>query len=141
MFCLNVFCDCVYNDKTRFIQCDIFFESTHLTSRERPKSAPYLRLKKTRKRKPLFLQLETTKDFKKLKIEKYSEFFFEIYLKFPVSRIVPKNVKGGTLWDFLNIHSVAKYQKVMGGTIKKFGKKSVSQCRKKESAQKVDVTR
>ena len=43
------------------------------TSRERPKSAPYLRLKKTRK--PLFLQLETTKALKKLKIEKKSEFF------------------------------------------------------------------
>ena len=41
-----------------------------LTSRERPKSAPYLRLKKTRKRKSLFLQLETTKALKKLKIEK-----------------------------------------------------------------------
>ena len=39
--------------------------------------------------------------------------------KFPVSRIVPKNVKGGTLWDFLNIQSVAKYQTLMGGTIKK----------------------
>ena len=47
-------------------------------------------------------------------------------MKFPVSRIVPKNVKGGTLWDFLNIHSVAKYQKLMGGTIKKF-RKEVSQ--------------
>ena len=33
-------------------------------------------------------------------------------LKSPVSRIVPKNVQGGTLWDFLNIHSVAKYQKI-----------------------------
>ena len=43
---------------------------------------------------------------------------------------MPKNVKGGTLWDFLNIHSVAKYQKLMGGT-KKFGKKLVSQCRKR----------
>ena len=47
------------------------------TSRERPKSAPYLKLKKTRK--PLFLQLETTKALKKLKIEKKnSEFFFEV---------------------------------------------------------------
>ena len=35
------------------------------TSRERPKLAPYLRLKKTRK--PLFLQLETTKALKKTK--------------------------------------------------------------------------
>ena len=31
---------------------------------------------------------------------------------------MPKNVKGGTLWDFLNIHSVAKYQKSMEGTKK-----------------------
>ena len=59
-------------------------------------------------------------------------------MKFPVSRIVPKNVKGGTLWDFLNIHSVAKYQKLMGGTIKKIRKKSVSQCRKKEESLSVE---
>ena len=39
---------------------------------------------------------------------------------------MPKNVKGGTLWDFLNIHSVAKYQKLMGGTIKKIRKKSLT---------------
>ena len=31
---------------------------------------------------------------------------------------MPKNVKGGMLWDFLNIHSVAIYQKLMGGTKK-----------------------
>ena len=49
--------------------------------------------------------------------------------------MVPKNVKGATLWDFLNIHSVAKYQKLMGGTLKKnWKKKSVSQCRKKEES-------
>ena len=87
------------------------------TSRERPKSAPYLRLKKTRK--PLFLQLET-KALEKLNIEKKN---FRFFLKFLVSRIGPKNVKGRTLWDFLNILSVAKYQKLMGGIIKKFGKK------------------
>ena len=42
---------------------------------------------------------------------------------FAVSRIVSKNIKGGTLWDFLNIHSVAKYPKLMGGTIKKNSEK------------------
>ena len=42
---------------------------------------------------------------------------FRNYLKFPVSRIVPKNEKGGTLWNFLNIHFVANDQKLMGGTI------------------------
>ena len=52
-----------------------------VTSRERPKSAPYLRLKKTRK--PLFLQLETTKALKKLKIEKkISEFFLNFFFEF-----------------------------------------------------------
>ena len=54
---------------------------------------------------------------------------------------MPKNVKGGTLWDFLNIHFFTKYQKLMGGTIKKISEKNqshsaekrrkVSQCRKK----------
>ena len=111
------------------------------TSRERPKSAPYLRLKKTRKRKPLFLQLETTKALKNLETEKKFRFFFEISLKFPVSRIVPKNVKRGTLWDFLNIHSVVKYQKLMGGTIKKVSEKiglSAEKRRKVSVSKKVD---
>ena len=48
-----------------------------LTSRERPKSAPYLRLKKIRK--PLFLQLETTKALKKQKIEKKNSDFFDFF--------------------------------------------------------------
>ena len=63
-----------------------------VTSRERPTSAPYLRLKKTRK--PLFLQLETTKALKKLKSKKEIPIFFDFFSKFPVSRILPKNVKG-----------------------------------------------
>ena len=49
---------------------------------------------------------QKTKNWEK----KFPNFFSKLFLKFPVSRIVPKNVKG-TLWDFLNIHSVAKYQK------------------------------
>ena len=36
---------------------------------------------------------------------------------------MPKNVKGRTLWDFLNTHFLAKYQKLMGGTIIKIEKK------------------
>ena len=97
----------------------------YATSRERPKSAPYLRLNKTRK--PLFLQLETTKALKKLKIEEkfFPNFFRKFFLKSPVSHIAPKNVKG-TLSAFLNIHSVAKYQKIDGGpfgAMKKIGKK------------------
>ena len=41
--------------------------------------------------------------------------FTEVFLKSPVSRIVPKNVKEGTLWDLLNVRSVAKYQKKLKG--------------------------
>ena len=48
---------------------------------------------------------------------------------------MPKNLKEGTLWDFFNIHSVAKYQNKLKGRpfedIEKFSKK-VSQSRKKE---------
>ena len=73
----------------------------------------YLRFNRTRK--PLFLQLETTKALKKQQIEE--KIFPEIFLKFPVSRIVPKNVKGGPFGVFLNIHSVAKYKKIDGGTL------------------------
>ena len=42
-------------------------------------------------------QLETTKALKKLKIEKKTSDFFS---KFPVSRIVPKNVEGGRFGIF-----------------------------------------
>ena len=44
---------------------------------------------------------------------------------------MPKNRKRGTLWDFLSIHSVAKYQKLIGGTIKKYRKKNSSSVPKK----------
>ena len=38
--------------------------------------------------------------------------------------MVPKNVKGGTLWDFLNIHSVENIKKIEGGHLKKCEKMS-----------------
>ena len=44
---------------------------------------------------------------------------------------MPKNIKGGTLWNFLNIHPVAKYQKLMGGTIKKISEKNQSHSAEK----------
>ena len=59
--------------------------------------------------------------------------FFEFF-SFRKSRIVPKNVKRGDPLGFINIYSVAKYQKPRKGdsfeTIKNFEKK-VAQCRKK----------
>ena len=72
-----------------------------LTSRERPKSAPYLRLKKTRK--PLFLQLETTKALKKLKIEKKNfQIFFDFFFEVSGKSHNAENVKGGTLFPMLD---------------------------------------
>ena len=52
-----------------------------------------------------------------------------VLFSFEKCRIVPKNEKGGTL-EFINIHSVAKYQKTRRGdsfeTLKNFEKKSHS---------------
>ena len=69
-------------------------------------------------------------------------------MKSPVSRIVPKNVEGGTVWDFLNIHSVAKYPKIDEGTLwsnKKISEKNEkfekSQCRKKGESLEVSKKR
>ena len=49
------------------------------------------------------------------------------FLSFGKARIVPKNVKGDPL-GFIDIYSVAKYQKTRMGdsseTLKKFGKKA-----------------
>ena len=51
---------------------------------------------------------------------------------------MPKNVKGGSLWDFLNIHSVAKYQKLVGGTIKISEKNQSHSAEKKEGSLSVE---
>ena len=68
-------------EQAKNIDENCFVSPTVQTSRERPKSAPYLRLKKTKT--TFFLQLETTKVLKKLKIEKqkfpnFSRKFFEV---------------------------------------------------------------
>ena len=41
------------------------------------------------------------------------KFFFDFFWS-SVSRIVPTNVKGG-IWEFLNIHSLEKWEKNEGG--------------------------
>ena len=69
------------------------------TRRERLKSALYLRLKK---RKRLFLE-------KKLEI-------FEFF-SFRKCRIVPKNVKGGTLWALLAYILLQNIKKLERGTL------------------------
>ena len=70
------------------------------TSRERPKSAPYLKLNKFRK--PLFLQLETTTALKTLKIDEKNfpdsfRNFFEVSSK---SHSVEKCKRGDPLGFF-----------------------------------------
>ena len=49
------------------------------------------------------LNMEISGNMEKLKIEKkISEFFLNFFSKFPVSRIVPKNVKGGAFYLMLD---------------------------------------
>ena len=42
--------------------------------------------------------------------------FFRIFFEVSDKSHSAKKFKRGTLWDFLNIHSVAKYQKIDGGS-------------------------
>ena len=86
------------------------------TSRERSKSAPNLRLNKTRK--PLLVQLETTKALKKLKTEgKILRIFFEIFSEDSGKSHSAEKSKGGDPLGSFE-HSLAKYQKkLMGGPL------------------------
>ena len=62
--------------------------------------------------------------------ETLNSFLKKMKMKIWNSLMVSKNVKGdflNPLWDFLNIHSVATYQKIEGGLFgdnKKFANKS-----------------
>ena len=80
--------------------------------------------------------METTKPLKKLIIEEiiFPEFLFEVSGKSSKSLgiTVPKIIKEGTIWDFLNIHSVAKYQKIEGGPLETFKKLSEKKSHKTE---------
>ena len=101
----------------------------HQTSRERPKSAPYLRLKKTRK--PPFLQLETTKALKKLKIEKKnSDFFFDFFEVSGKSHSAEKCKKGDAL-GFFEHPFCCKISKIDGRNNKKISEKNQSHSAEK----------
>ena len=86
---------------SRGLYIDVVFSRcfNYVTRRERLKSALFLRLKK---RKGLFL---------KTKLEIF-EFF-----SFRKCRIVPKNVKGGTLWTLLTFILLQNIKKLERGTI------------------------
>ena len=75
------------------------FECVEETSRERPKSAPFLRLKNSKRAKGL-------RNVKVL--VNWGPFSEEKILK---SLTMPKKLKGGPLWTFLNIDSVPKTRK------------------------------
>ena len=79
---------------------------------------------KDSKTKTTFSTTGDNKTLKKLKIEKKnSRFFFRNFFEASGKSHSAENCKRGTVWDFL-IHSVAKYQKLMGGTIKKLSEKN-----------------
>ena len=74
-----------------------------LTSRDRPKSAPYLRLKNTKRTS------------KCQSIGELETLLWKIFSK--KSLTMPKKTKRGDHLGFLKIHSVQKYQKNEGGTL------------------------
>ena len=93
---------------------------TYIPSRDRPKSAPYLRLKNSKRTSicQSIGELGTLSWSKKILGKKVSQ--------------CRKKLKGWTLWVF-NVHFVAKHRKIEGGPFrgKYFFRKKVSQCRKK----------
>ena len=93
------------------------------TSRERPKSAPYLRLKKTRKRKPLFLQLETTKALKNLETEKKFRFFFRNFFEVSGKPHSAEKCKKGDALGFFEHPFCCKISKIDGRNNKKISEK------------------
>ena len=104
-------------------EAEIPFLTQSITSRERPKSAPYLRLKKTRKRKPLFLQLETTKALKKLRIEKKIRIFFRIFFEVSGKSHSAEKCKRGDALGFFEHPFCCKISKIDGrNNEKNFGK-------------------
>ena len=103
----------------------------NLTSRDRPKSAPYPRLKnskKTSKCQVLFYSTRKSKFFEKIFFEKitYSKKWTEWRAKVSQCR---KTERGDPL-RFFNIHSVAKHEKIEENKNFHFREK-ISQCRKK----------
>ena len=58
---------------------------------------------------------------------------------------MPKNLKEGTLWDFFNIHSVAKYQNKLKGRpfedIEKFSKKKSHKAEKRKKSHSAEKVR
>ena len=105
------------------------------TSRDRPKSAPYPRLKnskKTSKCQVLFYSTRKSKFFEKKFFEKitYSKNWTEwrAGARATVSQR-RKTERGDPLW-FFNIHSVAKHEKIEENKNFHFREK-ISQCRKK----------
>ena len=102
-----------------------------ITSRERPKSAPCLRLKKTRKRKPLFLQLETTKALKKLKIKKKIPNFFRIFFELSGKSHSAEKCKRGDALGFFEHPFCCKISKIDGRNNKKNSEKYQSHSTEK----------
>ena len=99
------------------------------TSRERPKSAPYLRLKIEKGDLSGFVKLQLVAKNEKNEggplgdMKKFPKNFFK--MRFLNSVTVPKNVKGGTLCDFLTSIVLQNIETNEGGPLvqsKKFQK-------------------
>ena len=116
--------------------CAIFIK----TSRERPKSAPYPRLKKTI---TTFLQLETTKALEKSKIEKKNfRFFFRKFFEVSGKSHSAEKCKRGDALGFFEHPFCCKISKIDARNNKKNSEKiSLTVPKKEESlivSKKVD---
>ena len=107
LFSVEQFCVCLQTAGKQNIM-----HSYNTTSRDRPKSAPYPRLKnsrKTSKCQVLFYSTRKSKFFEKKIFEKnYSK-------KWTKNLTMPKKTERGDPLGFFNIHSVAKHQKKCRG--------------------------
>ena len=111
------------------------------TSWERPKSAPYLRLKNSKRTSKCQIFSSTVPAWGKnwTKIPSFLKIFFRFFFWSSASRIVPKNVKGGPLGVFEHPF-FCKIEKNDGDSLetKKVCKKSLTMPKKKP-AQKTHI--
>ena len=95
--CLNVARDEKVDSNNRiYLSSYLYGSQGDQTSRERPKSAPYLRLKKNQMTSMCQVFSSTVPAWEKLEKKVANSFgtFFSKFFWSPVSRIVPENVKG-----------------------------------------------
>ena len=105
-----------FSETTCFI-CTLYCRTFSINKPGTVQVGAISKAQKDSKTKTTFSTTGDNKNSQKLKIEKKNPIFFEFFFEVSGKSHSAEKCERGTLWDFLNIHSVAKYQKLMGGTI------------------------